>query len=394
LKAAISSLNEGHTNIIFAPWKVTDIDKLKNIIPLNVKFYNTCIIIDKIEDQESENHYKGFKILSINGISSEDIYSILMNYSFGDTVAAKESYFSFIFKYLTPFQLIFNYKYDFNEKYLLEIKSPKDEISKIKIKGISYKKLESYFQSKIKNKSANAISYSLSFPDKDIALIKFNECVNLDDKFKSFIGKSLEEVNKKNIKNIIVDIQNNSGGNSSSSQYLLEAIYPGKFVMANVAKVKISEEQIEAWLSSGRYKIWSKTKEDFIHGAKKDIGKLISTGQEKASRKYFEKSLFKGSIYVLIGSNVTSSATMLASAVKDYKMGYLIGYNTGDFPAHYGNYLQFYTPNTQLMFRVSSQFFDRPNGIDTGKSLPPDYYSDKPLETAIQIIRNKQKQGL
>ncbi|CAH2213789.1 hypothetical protein [Tepidibacter aestuarii] len=85
---------------------------------------------------------------------------------------------------------------------------------------------------------------------------------------------------------------------------------------------------------------------------------------------------------------------MLSSTVKDYKMGHLIGEETCRLATNYGDIYGFKLPNTGLSTFVSHKYFVRPNGLDTGKGVIPDYDikdlgGRDALDIALEIIKNK-----
>ena len=367
----ISSLNDGHIGMGFTPWKIVKVDNLKKIIPIVPEFKNGKMYVKKIYSNKDLKKFNGYEILSINNKTNKYLYATLIKYTFGDTSAGKEASFNYIIRGLTLFQLLYEFKFGNTKNYSFKLKSSDDNIFTLNLSGVSYADIvKSFKEINEKNEKEKNSDYKLLFPEKEIALIEFNSCVNIDKDFKEFVEESFDKIKTAGVKDLIIDIRKNSGGNSMSCRYLIEAFYPGNFVMANGSKTKMSLELMDAWLKSGRYKQYSKNKNEFKKLCKENLGKLENSLQAKDKRSFFEHSLFDGNIYVLIGPQVASSSTMFASVVKDYKIGFLIGNNTGDFPAHYGDILRFKTPNTEIEFTSSSRYFERPNGIDTKRSLP------------------------
>jgi len=64
---------------------------------------------------------------------------------------------------------------------------------------------------------------------------------------------------------------------------------------------------------------------------------------------------------------------MFASTIKDYKLGTLIGEETGGLATSYGDIYPFQLPNTRLHCGVSHKRFVRPSGEDDGRGVLPDH---------------------
>ena len=72
--------------------------------------------------------------------------------------------------------------------------------------------------------------------------------------------------------------------------------------------------------------------------------------------------------------------------IKDYKLGKIIGQETGGLPTCYGDHFDFELPNTKLDVRVSYKWSLRPSGIDDNRGVIPDIVLNPSIE---DIISNK-----
>jgi C-terminal processing protease CtpA/Prc len=183
-------------------------------------------------------------------------------------------------------------------------------------------------------------------------------------------------------------LRENGGGNSSLGDLLVEYIYAGNYKSVSSCDVKISEEIIKYYQENNNLS------EEELNYFKANIGEKYNY-ISNATRIYKDQPVFQGDTYFLIGRNTFSSAVMLASTVKDYNVGYLIGEETGGLPTDYGDIYSFKLPNTNLDAGVSYKYFVRPNGLNTGRGVLPDYYqkdvNKDALDIALDIIKTKRQ---
>lgn len=202
---------------------------------------------------------------------------------------------------------------------------------------------------------------------EDIVYIKLGVC-DLNDSFYnviSFLEKSMDN----GVKNYIIDLQNNPGGNSLTGAKLLETLgfKPGRYGYL----VRYSD------LAQDKY------------GYIRNWGKF-SMGSKNSGTN--TKNL---NLYILTNEYSYSSATMLATWVSDGKLGSIVGRPSSNSPSCYGDILHFQLPNSRLKAVVSYKKFQRPDkSKDKERALIPDIMvdrSDDILVKVLAIITNKQK---
>ena len=98
--------------------------------------------------------------------------------------------------------------------------------------------------------------------------------------------------------------------------------------------------------------------------------------------------MFGGNIYVLTSSNTFGSATLAAEILQDNGMGSVVGEACGNLPSGYGEVAAFETPNSALLFQISSKQFYRIDEKKNGQPIIPDYRvdPDQALEKALELI--------
>ncbi len=377
----IAKLKDGHTDMYLPQDYIEKIKESDKVMYMHVEVKDEKIYIKDTYRKEYEK-YKGWMIESINDKDASKIYNEMSKYISGPLKPFKECCMenNFILNYYIDNEL--------KDEYIIKIKKDtKEEV--IKLEGTSREQA-----SKMNPKNTdNTDYYSYKKLNDHTGLIIFDAFADLD-KFEGFLDETFEKINKDNINNLIVDLRRNGGGNSQLGDLLIEYIYDGNYTQINRCDIKISNEIIKYYSDLEKEEGAS---EEEIKKLKEEYSKMlgqIDTQKPAASRYYLDKPKFKGDVYFLIGRNTFSSAVMLSSTVKDYKIGYLIGEETGGLATNYGDIYRFKLPNTGLNTIVSHKYFVRPNGLDTGRGVIPDYDikdlgGKDALEVALEIIKNK-----
>ena len=98
------------------------------------------------------------------------------------------------------------------------------------------------------------------------------------------------------------------------------------------------------------------------------ILRFLRAGQSDPPSQFFQ-----GKSYLLVDHYVFSSAVILADEFRDFKVGTIVGYETGGVPTHFGYPRNFSLPNSGIGFGVSRTWFKAPKprpGDDVHGVLP------------------------
>jgi hypothetical protein len=210
--------------------------------------------------------------------------------------------------------------------------------------------------------------------------------------FCHFIDSSFSVFRKMKVKNLIIDLRNNQGGDNSFSDHMISYIASKSFSFSSKLKVRTSRIIKEFWKN--------------INIPSVEELKQAILSHENGSR--FELSLpevqpqpdslrFTGKVYVLINRLSFSNTSSVANIIQDYRFGKLIGEETPDFISAYGATQQFNLPNTQITVSFPKGQFIRPSGDITPQSVKPDYKvedntsdgKDEILEYTLDLIKKK-----
>lgn len=375
----VSSLGDGHTSMQLPKSHIEYIKDQKNILSIQVEIKDGKAYLKNPYDST----YKK-EILSINGKDMKTIYEEMIPYVSGKSMSFREVV---IQKNFIMFYYVNN---GFADTYDLKIQDEKGNVETMSIDGMDFEGMKSSSTVKSSNDEKR---YTYEVIDGNIALITFNQFWDLEA-FKTFLEDSFDDMKEKNITNLVIDIRKNGGGNSRLGDLLIEYIYDGDYTQVNRGEMKVSQEIIEHYCDMHRKN--GATEDEIAKFTEKYSNMMGGKDRQKVQegRQYMDEPAFTGEVYVLIGRNTFSSATMFAATVKDYNMAHIIGEETGGLATHYGDLYMFDLPNSKVGANVSHKYFVRANGLDTGRGVIPHYdvknLEDRDeLDIAVEMIKNK-----
>lgn len=170
------------------------------------------------------------------------------------------------------------------------------------------------------------------------------------NKLRSFFRDGFKLLEREHIKNLVIDLRFNGGGNVSLSTLLTRYLVDHPFKLADslYASRKLSKYEGHINNSLGAFFIMN-----FMTHKRSD-GKYHFGYFE---RHYFspeKKHHYNGNVYVLIGGNSFSASTLFVNAIKGQPNVKIVGEETGG--GAYGNTAWFIPeatlPNTRVRFRI------------------------------------------
>ena len=203
------------------------------------------------------------------------------------------------------------------------------------------------------------------FPEHDLAVLPIPKLTSKYTRERRF-ERFFEDVKKKGIGRVAIDVRGNPGGNSSFITTLCTHFY-GVDVAGSYAlrHQRISEESNEAGRTSGRL------------GLRKSL-RPGSQRNEIVGVERFPKELF-----VLTSNSTFSSAAMLPVLARDMEWGKIIGQAPGTSPTHYGDLLMFTLPNTGLVLYLPFKLFIRRDSDNSERELTPDVVIEPTVQDLI-----------
>lgn len=211
------------------------------------------------------------------------------------------------------------------------------------------------------------------YEDEGICYLQFNQFADRIThpnnpqlpRFDEFVRDMMAEMEAKEVKTLVVDLQYNSGGNSALGNVLLSWLKPYWTIKQYSANVRISELMLTYY---PYYK-------DFTYDEKPlEVGKIYrardfdqnrdakidyNAPQDSAHHvlNLDPERLFKGDVVFIQSKDSFSSATILLATARANYIGSIIGECAGGRPIHYGDVLYCTLPNTGTLTTVSHKLF-------------------------------------
>lgn len=232
------------------------------------------------------------------------------------------------------------------------------------------------------------------YEDKGICYMQFNQFADRVThpqytqlaRFDEFVRDMMADMEAKNVKTLVVDLQYNSGGNSVLGNVLLSWLKPYRVMKQFNTQVRISELMLTYYPYYKEFTYDGKPLEigetylarKFDHNRD---AKIDYTAPQDSARHVLNldpERIFKGDVIFIQGKDSFSSAMLLLTTARDNYIGSIVGERSGGRPSHYGDILYCRLPNTGTMATVSHKIFLRPSysPVEDAEYLYPDLEID------------------
>lgn len=405
-----ASIKCGHTFCSFYNQSSQTKDSLFNKsdkVPFTFFLFDKRVFIEK-NVSENDDLVQGTEVLEINYVPVSILIDTLIQYVKGDGSNNLKRMSDLNLSGLGKFEafdifypLLFPPK---NNLYSLKIKQPaKSNSTETSVKAISRKIRFELMENKYgKQPSTLDDLWSFNLLNNEIGYLKIGTFVTnkLSIDWKKFINNAFDELNEKNIKNLIIDIRGNEGGDDEVN-----------LVLGN----KLAKRQIEfpAFRELLRYEnvsddyrpflnTWDKSfynrkgqlikQESGFYTWKRDRGNSIIKQNNKA---------YQGQTYLLVDAANSSATFFLTAGLQQNKIATVIGSETGgNRKGTNGGQLFFlWLPNSKIEIDIPLIGYyplkDQPDkGLNPDIEIPitiSDILSnkDKALEKTLELIKAK-----
>jgi hypothetical protein len=384
----------GHTSFSMSRgWNKFIRNKRIPSFPLYLKIWKDTMVVTANLNRKDSVIKKGMLITSINGMKNIDMIKKMFGYLVEDGHEDNVNYIrlstSFPYFHRNIFGIYKNYSVQYIDSLGAEKKTKvslfgltEDTLKKIK----NFPPIKQKHQTR-KEKLENVRSLKTT---NGISVMTINSFSN-GSLLKGFFRHSFKLIRKNNIKNVVIDIRANGGGDISNYVSLAKYIRNTPFKVADTA-VAISK-------SFGPYTKYIKS------GFFNNIGLLFLTKKRKDGLYHFgywerhlmkpkNKNHFEGNAYVLTNGLTFSASSLFCNAVKGQNNVTLVGENTGG--GWYGNsgimIPDITLPNTKLRVRLPMfKLVQYQHVPKTGTGVVPDIYIGPTVESARKDIDRKME---
>mgnify|MGYP000179477089 FL=1 len=217
---------------------------------------------------------------------------------------------------------------------------------------------------------------------------------------RKFMRQSFRTIKTSGVKNLVVDLRENGGGNIKNSTRLSQYISDQAFKIAD--SVVASNRGISKVPFSNFFNVVYYALAKSVISKKETDGKFHFKRFEKHYYKPIIKNHFDGSVYILQGGYTFSASTLFTSPLIKQKNVTIVGEETGG--GYYGNSAMMIPniklPNSQLFFRlplyrlVMDKTRPKGGGVMPDVLVDPSSYAikqgfDIKLETVKKMIQQK-----
>jgi len=396
----VSAFGDGHTSITYPVEELNEyLGRGGRLFPLETRIVGDSNRLFVVLDYSGEIP-PGSEIVGLNGLSISKLTADLANYVSGEKLSYRLGLVNTNLRALLWF--VYGAE-DFRLKYL----TPSGEAFEKQINGLTRDELtrraieiqktrtekqqpqpQQEEQSQPEEQSRSKIQYPYysytSRPDLKTAIIDFRSFQD-PKTFNAFLQQAFTDLKEQRMEKLIIDLRQNGGGNSALGDALLGYLTDKPWRQFSKIELKVSKQIKDYYrdplpvlkrLYPQSYETVYQSSKDWYRSTYEEIsstpdGQLFTSYPEE--QQPAENPLrFRGQVYVLIGQRTFSSAVNLAATIKDYKLGILVGEETGGLATQFGDIYSFWVPNTGLQLGVSHKKFYRPNGQDDGRGVLPD----------------------
>lgn len=372
--ALTEKISCGHTEIIPSH------KMFSKFIPIDIYLIDKKIYINQLFDS-TRAYLKAAEIISINDYTAKVIINTLRKGipSDANSTTFKNRILELNFsEYLTSLL-------EHSEKYKLKIvEYGKNDTTEITLFAVAMREVSAYRK---RISTANDNLLDLKFHDDQItAYMKIKtfeprrlekEGLNID----RFMQLSFDQIISKKIKNLIIDLRWNFGGDTDLGARLITYLYDKPF--QEFYKVTAKSNHYWNLKYTDKNLLWNF--ETFHDHKKNNAGEYIIPGLDKYF--YPKNEIFKGSIYFLVNGCTHSTSSTVAALAQYHSLGIIIGESTSGTYSGYngGNWIWLTLPYSGIKMRIALRSFY--NAIDSTHNeiiIKPDYEVNFTIEDILQ----------
>ncbi len=354
------------------------------VFPFEVAIPNDSTLIVKRSLLPDNPIPAGTRIDSINGCSVREIIRTTVALNPGERM-------HFRLAYMAP---------EFYRYYRLLYGDTTFRIRAVQPDGTAYRAALSGIPYRIMAQSMTVVEqgepFSLHILSDTVALFEFRSMFGeYRDRFRTFLDSTFRFLRDRKIPNLIIDLRENGGGNSALGDSLMQYISRRPFAQLGRMLMKRSRQEIKVHMAQYRNFYPEGSTEETIlrdRNEKEPFGTIYShqTQTKDFIRPLPKRDRYRGNVWLLTSHRTFSSAFLLSWAFQYFKMGTVVGEETGGVSVSLGDMITLRMPNTRLPYMVSFKKFYTYGATDKDvHGTLPDYEvpADEALDYTLELIR-------
>ena len=389
----ISRIDCGHTSMKGSKSFGKYVDTATSLaFPFAMKFWPDTMVITANLKKNDPILQRGTVVLSINGYNAKALTDTLFNYitTDGYSITGKYQSLSTGFAFANLYKNIFGLSDSFDIRYIDSLGMVRQTFVKpydFKADTMNKKILSQGLPGRGKGKKKEKPAFYMSSVNLQVDTVMktgFMTIATFDrsNHLKKFFKNSFRVIEQEKIKNLIIDVRSNGGGDAGLSTLLTRYLIDHKFKLADSLYTIKPPSEYKKYIQKS-----------FWHGLL--VSAVTKKGKDgKYHFRYFEKHYFSpkkkyhydGQVFILIGGNSFSATTLFAGDLKGQKNILLVGEETGG--GYYGNTAWIIPdvtlPYTGLRFRLPRfRMVINKDRIKDGRGIMPDVWA-LPTSDAIR----------
>ena len=319
LTSVMNDISCGHSTVLYSKEHLSNIDTLSLFFPFKVTKINEELFITKV--LSNSDIKEGSQIISINNKNINKIIEIIESKISTDKGIST--------KKIRSLDILFSYYYaqfiENTDEFSIEIIDENGNKKHKKVKAIYWDNNNMFHSPKEYAASKNPISYSINnnIAELDIRTFSARSFKNNNINYEDTISKIFQELNNKEVRNLIVDLRGNNGGALGFSELLYSYLTKKDIVFTE--KVLMNED-----IAEGNFKYADLPR--FLDMFQKEFGSL-----KKVNNQYIiptdslvaNKPHYNGNVYFLTDGLSFSATSNLLAVCKENNIGTIIGETSG-----------------------------------------------------------------
>ncbi|GEM_PF-339719 len=363
-------------------------------VPFTFQRIGKRLFIDK-NVSENKMLKKGLEIKRINGVLVDTILTRLTSYVTSDgnnyekrldrlSLTGNEKYSFFDIFYALEFGSATSFELELfdletNQVLTTEVKPITITDRKRKLSRL-YENIEVSLRDGWKFEVLNENTATLSIKSFAVQRNEFD--------WKQFIDDALSEINQRSIKNLIIDLRDNEGGQGEVGEYIVQYVIQRPFeapAMIGSSRYMIIPEDIKQYIGT-----WAKFPYDLTKAIDhSENGRHYFKDKYVVKQKTYKpkRNGFKGNVYLMINSTNSSATHILASYAKRIPEITLVGQATGGNQMGTNGAFMFFLnlPNTGIVvdIPIMNMVIDPQGGMIIDGGVQPDITVEKTAEDML-----------
>ncbi|PWT77141.1 MAG: peptidase S41 [Bacteroidetes bacterium] len=360
LSYVIAKIDCGHTSVKYSKQytKYLDTAKLRTF-PLALKFWPDTMVVTMNLNRRDSILRRGVVLTKINGLSPSQLTDTFFQYIVTDgySMCGKYQSLSTGFAFANFYSNVFGLTDTFNIHYLDSAGSEKETAIPVYDFKADTMNRVGVTKEQLSGKRKKAPPHFAFFASSNLqldttggnAFLTLNT-FDRNNHLRKFFKKSFKALDENHIKNLVIDVRSNGGGDAGISTLLTRYLIDKKFKLADSLYAVTRKSKYDHYIEKS---LLYNTMMFFVT-TKKGDGKYHFGYYERHYFSPISKHHFNGEVYVLIGGNSFSATTLFVGALKGQKNVTVVGEETGG--GYYGNTAwvipDVVLPNTKLRFRL------------------------------------------